>query len=91
MSVKIEFDTTRELDLHVEASYTKGCPAHTPRGEYAPVDPPEPAGIEEITVMLYGHDITNWLSGGELESLREEALENLPDPEPEYNEDEFER
>ncbi len=32
----------QDLELHVTAMFTKGCPAYIPKGEYAAIDPPEP-------------------------------------------------
>ncbi len=42
----------QDLELYVRARFTKGSPAYTPRGEYAPIDPPEPDeyDIEAVTV-----------------------------------------
>lgn len=38
--------------LEIEFSYIRGCPAHTPRGEYAPIDPPEPAEVDFRSAKL---------------------------------------
>ena len=37
---------TGEIELQFEFTFSPGRPAYTPRGEYAPVDPPEAAEIE---------------------------------------------
>lgn len=36
--------------------YSPGSPAFTPRGEYAPIDPPEPAEVEFISAHLVNND-----------------------------------
>ncbi len=55
----------QELELHVTAAFTKGSPAYTPRGEYAPIDPPEPDeyDIESVTVVENGKylKVPDWL------------------------------
>ena len=35
-------------DVWVDYDYHPGAPAYTPRGEYAPIDPPEPASAEIV-------------------------------------------
>lgn len=36
--------------------YSPGHPAHTPRGEYAPIDPPEGPEVEFISAHLINND-----------------------------------
>lgn len=36
--------------------YSPGCPAHTPRGEYAPIDPPEPPEVSFVSAELLNGD-----------------------------------
>lgn len=46
-----KFTVSTKLDgipCLVEVSFYPGAPAHTPRGEYAPIDPPEPAEAEPL-------------------------------------------
>jgi hypothetical protein len=38
--------------LDIEFSYLPGRPAFTPRGEYAPIDPPDPAEVEFLRATL---------------------------------------
>lgn len=38
--------------LDIEFSYLPGSPAFTPRGEYAPIDPPEPAEVDFRSAKL---------------------------------------
>lgn len=43
--------------LVVEYRYVKGSPAYTPRGEYAPIDPPEPEHAEIGNVYVVTEEI----------------------------------
>jgi len=43
--------------LVVEYAYHKGSPAYTPRGEYAPIDPPEPEHVEIGSVYILAESI----------------------------------
>lgn len=38
--------------LEIEFSYTPGRPAYTPRGEYAPIDPPEAPEVDFVSAKL---------------------------------------
>ena len=38
--------------LEIEYSFIPGRPAYTPRGEYAPIDPPDPAEVDFIKARL---------------------------------------
>lgn len=40
----------------IEYRYTPGAPAYTPRGEYGPIDPPEPAEADLIKATLVSGD-----------------------------------
>ncbi len=42
--------------LEIEFDYTPGRPAYTPRGEYAPIDPPEPAEVSFRSAKLIDGD-----------------------------------
>lgn len=43
--------------LVVEYRYVKGSPAYTPRGEYAPIDPPEPEHAEIGNVYVVTEEV----------------------------------
>jgi hypothetical protein len=47
---------TANPTVRITYLFTKGCSAHTPRGEYAPIDPPEPAEVELISATLLDGD-----------------------------------
>lgn len=51
--------------LVVEYTYHKGSPAYTPRGEYAPIDPPEPEhctlGRVFVVVDGYHNPLPEWM------------------------------
>ena len=47
-----------EVEILVKYDYTPGSPAYTPRGEYAPIDPPEPPDIN-VTDLC----VRDWLAG----------------------------
>lgn len=40
------------VDLTFDCKITPGRPAFTPRGEYAPIDPPEPPEVEIVEICL---------------------------------------
>jgi hypothetical protein len=42
--------------IDIEFDYIPGCPAYTPRGEYAPIDPPEPAEVSFRSATLIDGD-----------------------------------
>jgi hypothetical protein len=55
------YDTTFEdelanssLDVRFHYDFTPGKPAYTPRGEYAPIDPPEPPEIIVTKIEVHG-------------------------------------
>jgi uncharacterized membrane-anchored protein len=47
-----EDSNENEFDVLVAYSYTRGYPAFTPRGEYAPTDPPEPAEVSVNSLQV---------------------------------------
>ena len=52
-------DDEREVaypKVRITYSFTKGKPAYTPRGEYAPIDPPEPAEVDLVSATLIDGD-----------------------------------
>ena len=74
-----------EGDLHVwvRGTFFPRVPAYTPAGEYAPVDPPEPAMIEDMTVVCYDPrteheiDITTLIPEGSWDYLMDRAVEAI--------------
>jgi hypothetical protein len=40
------------IDAEIDFTYRRGRPAYTPRGEYAPTDPPEAADVEIDGVLI---------------------------------------
>lgn len=42
--------------LEIEYDYAPGRPAYTPRGEYAPIDPPDPAEVAFRSATLIDGD-----------------------------------
>jgi len=74
LAVVVGDDTVMECELTVEFEYTPGLPALTPRGEYAPIDPPEPpeANITEMVLRSPGgvvYPVPDWLDGAIVESV----------------------
>lgn len=59
----------------VTYKYSPGRPAFTPRGEFGPIDPPEPADVELLGVKLLNGDGL----APEYEQLREWAEDWLND------------
>lgn len=50
-----EFETAYPT-LEIAYRYTPGGPAVTPRGEYGPIDPPDPAEVEFISARVVADD-----------------------------------
>jgi hypothetical protein len=57
--VEVKFTPATLHDIEVEYpvleitySYIRGRPAYTPRGEYAPIDPPDPAEVDFRSARL---------------------------------------
>lgn len=55
----------QDVSASIEFDFTPARSAHTPRGEYAPIDPPEPAIVDIVKVELHLRDETivapSWL------------------------------
>lgn len=81
----------------VTYDYTPGRPAFTPRGEYAPIDPPEPAEVNFISAELVDGDglmltpqqvqerASDWLDDAGYEEACRHAEQNSgPDPDYAY-------
>lgn len=43
---------TFEYDVTIKVAIYPGAPAYTPRGEYGPIDPPEPPAVEIRSVTM---------------------------------------
>lgn len=84
--------------IEITYSYTPGRPAFTPRGEYAPIDPPEPAEVDLISAKLVdadglrpqGEDVADWANDWLQGDGYEEACANAeetsgPDPDEAYD------
>ncbi len=81
-----EGNVLSEIELRIWFHYTPARPAYTPRGEYAPIDPPEPAEIdfdmaEEEAAPFNGRvwdkarpELQDW-AGTWLENNESEAIE----------------
>ena len=48
-----------ELELDVGFIYTPGRPAYTPRGEYGPIDPPDPPEVDFTEVEITSSTVTS--------------------------------
>jgi len=59
--------------LEITFRYTPGLPAYTPRGEYAPIDPPEPAEVELISAKVIDADHLT-LDDKKVQEIAEEYL-----------------
>jgi hypothetical protein len=47
----------QEVACRITYTFQPGRPAYTPRGEYAPIDPPEPDAVEDVTIeVMAGED-----------------------------------
>jgi hypothetical protein len=47
----------QEVACRVTYTFQPGCGAYTPRGEYAPTEPPEPDMVEDVTIeVMAGED-----------------------------------
>lgn len=83
-------DDEAETDIVVEYTISPGRPAYTPRGEHAPIDPPEGAEVEVVAAYLAppkgellaknAPQIT--LTDAEVERLVDYILENHEDDGP---------
>lgn len=67
-----------EYDVKVTGRYSPALPAHTPRGEMAPVDPPEPAefDVQTATTTIKGKlvDILPLLKDVQMTALAAEGI-----------------
>lgn len=84
--------------VEIEYRYSPGCPAFTPRGEYAPIDPPDPAEVEFVSARLIEGDglapepeqvdqwAQDWLDSDEgyRDACRNAESNSGPDPDAAY-------
>lgn len=93
-------DDEREVaypKVAVTYNYTPGRPAFTPRGEYAPIDPPEPAEVSFVSAALIDGDglapepfqvndwASDWLDDAGYDEACAHAEQNSgPDPDEAY-------
>jgi hypothetical protein len=42
----------QEVACRITYTFQPGRPAYTPRGEWAPIDPPEPDAVEDVTIYV---------------------------------------
>lgn len=63
-------------EVAITYDYIPGRPAYTPRGEYGPIDPPEPAEVEFVGVRVLNYD---GLDGMHYEDVRTMAEDWLND------------
>jgi hypothetical protein len=67
----------------VEYTHHRGSPAYTPRGEYAPIDPPEPEHVEIGLVYVEKDGARNplpeWMIEGMTPDLEAMCLEDWRD------------
>lgn len=78
-------DDEAETDVTVEYTFSPGRPAFTPRGEYAPIDPPEGAEVEIVGATTLADPTTGLrqpvtLTDAETEKVRDYIIENHEDP-----------
>lgn len=59
IDVPVDVEGT-EVICRVTYEWTPGRPAHTPRGEYAPIDPPEPPEVSFMSIKVGGNDVPMW-------------------------------
>ncbi len=74
-------DDEAETDVTVEYTFSSGRPAFTPRGEYAPIDPPEGAEVEIVGATTFADPTTGLrqpvtLTDAEAEKVRDYIIEN---------------
>lgn len=91
-------DAQQVINLRVEGTYHPSRRAYTPRGEYGPIDPPEPASFEYDKIFVVGDPALSWLlkivlSEDMLDAIEDCALglikggdyEDVPDPDRAYD------
>jgi hypothetical protein len=62
--------------LEIEYAYTPGRPAYTPRGEYAPIDPPDPAEVDYRSAKLIDGDGLNPYDHATVEGWAQDYLDS---------------
>lgn len=46
------YEDTYQIDVRLAVDFIPGRPAHTPRGEYAPIDPPDPPEASVVGIQV---------------------------------------
>ena len=77
-------DDEDETEITVEYTFSPGSPAFTPRGEYAPIDPPEGAEVEIVGATTLADPTTGLrqpvtLTDAEAEKVRDWIIERHED------------
>jgi hypothetical protein len=99
-----EYETTT-VKVEITYEYSPGRRAYTPRGEYAPIDPPEPPEVSFVSAkLIYGGGLnptneqtqdwaSDWLDEEEGFALACDHAEQdrLPDPDDAYDSDRDDR
>lgn len=59
--IEVEIDEHKVAypQIKIVYNYSPGRPAYTPRGEYAPIDPPDPPEVGYLYATLYKDDGLN--------------------------------
>ena len=87
---------TSELDVRVIYDFFPAQRAYTPPGEYAPMDPPEPASVELVNIQVERsvggkmiwrdadaadwEQLSTWIETTLYDTLLDEAANDGPDP-----------
>ena len=87
---------TSELEIRVVYNFYPAQPAYTPRGEYAPTDPPEPASVELVNIQVERsiagkmvwwdvdaftyEQLSTWIETTLYDALLDDAANDGPDP-----------
>lgn len=77
-------DDEAETDVTIGYTFSPGRPAYTPRGEYAPIDPPEGPEVEIVSVTMLADQTTGLrqpveLTPAETEKATDWVIENHED------------
>ena len=79
--VDITAGTEADHFATVTGTFFRARPAYTPRGEYAPIDPPEPASfeIESVVIEIGGKklDFIPFLTEAQLSQIAEEGINDV--------------
>jgi hypothetical protein len=86
--VSVDVEGT-EVVCDIRYEYTRGRPAYTPRGEYAPIDPPEPPELCILAVLVNGIPAPQWfeIAVENSDKVNDWLIEHHREPEREYERD----